>query len=170
MRSNAERCFYAIENVGGGVANEKNLIPFTERTESEVRELNAKGGRKSGETRRRKKAMRDAMKELLSMPVMNTKIYNATAMMGVEPENIDNQAAILCSLILNAQTGNVLAAKEVRSIIGEDNETARIKLQKEEFKLKKQKYIGDDEEIADDGFIDALNGTAAEDWTEDEES
>ena len=152
------------------MANEKNLIPNSERSPSELREMRKNGGKKSGETRRRKKAMRDAMKELLSMPVMNTKIYNATAMMGVEPENIDNQAAILCSLILNAQTGNVLAAREIRSIIGEDNETARIKMQKEEFKLKKQKYIGDDEEIADDGFIDALNGTAAEDWAEDEES
>lgn len=129
------------------MANEKNLIPFTERTESEVRELNAKGGRKSGETRRRKKAMREAMKDLLSMPVVNMEVYNQTAMMGIDPENIDNQTAVLCRLILSAQCGDVSAAREIRSIIGEDNEAARIKMQKEELKYKKQKYgVGDEEE------------------------
>lgn len=150
------------------MANEKNLIPFTERTESEVRKLNAKGGRKSGETRRRKKAMREAMKDLLSMPVVNMEVYNQTAMMGIDPENIDNQTAVLCRLILSAQCGDVSAAREIRSIIGEDNEAARIKMQKEELKYKKQKYSVDDEQIADDGFIDALNGTASEDWSDEE--
>lgn len=115
---------------------EKNLVPFSERSVDEARECGSKGGKKSGETRRRKKAMREAMKDLLSMPVMNTEIYNATALMGVDPENIDNQAAILCSLILSAQTGNVLAAKEIRSIIGEDNESRRTDLLEKEYSDK----------------------------------
>lgn len=129
--------FLCNKNVGGDVNNgEKNLVPLSERTKDEQREICQKGGKKSGETRRRKKAMREAMKDLLSMPVMNTEIYNATALMGVEPENIDNQAAILCSLILNAQTGNVLAAKEIRSIIGEDNESRRTDLLEKEYSDK----------------------------------
>lgn len=33
-----------------------------------------------------------------------------------------------------------------------------------------EKKQTEEETIADDGFIDALNGTAAEDWVEDEES
>lgn len=39
------------------MANEKNLIPFTERSESEVRELNRKGGIASGIARREKRDM-----------------------------------------------------------------------------------------------------------------
>ncbi len=35
--------------------NDKNLVPFSNRSESEARENGRKGGRKSGETRRRKK-------------------------------------------------------------------------------------------------------------------
>ena len=39
------------------MANEKNLIPFTERSKSEVRELNRKGGIASGVARREKRDM-----------------------------------------------------------------------------------------------------------------
>lgn len=39
------------------MANEKNLIPFTERSKSEVRELNRKGGIASGIARREKRDM-----------------------------------------------------------------------------------------------------------------
>lgn len=41
------------------MANEKNLIPFTERSESEVRELNRKGGIASGKARRAKREARE---------------------------------------------------------------------------------------------------------------
>lgn len=41
--------------------------------------------------------------------------------------------------------------------------------QKAEIALLKAKVQTDDgEEIADDGFLDALNGTAAEDWGDEE--
>ena len=52
------------------MAGEENLIPMSERSKEEVRELAAKGGRKSGETRRRKKTMRENLEILLSMPLM----------------------------------------------------------------------------------------------------
>ena len=47
------------------MANEQNLIPFTERSESEVRKLNSKGGVNSGEARRRKRDIRLALEALL---------------------------------------------------------------------------------------------------------
>lgn len=34
--------------------------------------------------------------------------------------------------------------------------------------MKAKSQTGDEEETADDGFLDALNGTAAEDWTDEE--
>ena len=56
------------------MANAENLVPFDERTESEQREIRSKGGKASGETRRRKKAMRQAASMLLNTPVpMNTQ-------------------------------------------------------------------------------------------------
>ena len=49
------------------MANEENLIPMDERTENEQREIARKGGKKSGEARRRKKDMKAKMKLLLSL-------------------------------------------------------------------------------------------------------
>ena len=49
------------------MANEENLIPNHERTPSELREITQKGGIESGKSRRRKKALRLALKEAVSM-------------------------------------------------------------------------------------------------------
>ena len=47
---------------GGDVmANEENLIPFNERTESEQRAIASAGGKASGEARRNKKMLRDCI-------------------------------------------------------------------------------------------------------------
>ena len=50
-----------------------NLVPNAERTPEELRKMAKKGGMKSGETRRRKKAVKDLMKDLLEMRVRTTK-------------------------------------------------------------------------------------------------
>lgn len=47
------------------MANERNLIPTSERTKEEARELGRKGGIKSGETRRRKKEFRELFEKML---------------------------------------------------------------------------------------------------------
>lgn len=49
--------------------NEQNLIPFNERSESEVREMNAKGGIRSGEVRRRNRSRREWSLLLGSLPL-----------------------------------------------------------------------------------------------------
>ena len=50
------------------MANESNLIPFNKQTESEQREIARKGGIKSGEIRRQRKAMKEQMEMLLALP------------------------------------------------------------------------------------------------------
>ena len=47
------------------MANEKNLKKNSERTPSELREMTRKGGIKSGEARRNKKTMREALEMLM---------------------------------------------------------------------------------------------------------
>ncbi len=47
------------------MANEKNLKPFGTLTESEQREISQKGGEASGEARRAKKSLREAMQVLM---------------------------------------------------------------------------------------------------------
>lgn len=51
--------------------NDNNLIPFNERTEDEQREISRKGGKASGEARRERKLIREALEERFDANDMN---------------------------------------------------------------------------------------------------
>ena len=55
------------------MANEQNLIPFTERSESEVRELNRKGGINSGKARREKRDLQYFARMMLDEIITDKK-------------------------------------------------------------------------------------------------
>ncbi len=100
------------------MANEQNLKPV--RSKSEARERGKKGGIKSGEARRKRKALKETMQMLLDLPVNNTKAFNKMSEFGIDLGEIDNNTRLMYSLLQKAFTGDVTAIKEVRSVIGED--------------------------------------------------
>ena len=102
------------------MANEKNLIPFNQRSENEAREFGRKGGRASGAARRRKRSLKEAADVFLSLPIANTKLWNSVSAMGVEPDDIDNQMGIIVGLTAKAQMGDSKAAKVLFELLGED--------------------------------------------------
>lgn len=119
--------------------NERNLIV---PSSDEARKNGRKGGIKSGETRRRKAAMRTTMRQLLSLPVQDMDTWNALSEMGVEPGQMDNQTALLAAVLIRGiRTGDVKAMQAIAAVIGEDNDAERLKLQKKQVLEKKQ---GDD--------------------------
>lgn len=124
--------------------NENNLIPNSERSPSEVRENGAKGGKKSGETRRRKKSMREKMKLLLSLPACDSDTEQLQAI-GVDTEDSDNEMVILKGLFLRAAEGDVQAVREIRNILGKDNSSEELALKKRELKLKELAMKSDKE-------------------------
>ena len=74
------------------MANEKNLIPFTERSKDEVRELNRKGGVNSGKSRLRKKQGRELMKELLRMKELDPeKVQRLADLWGIDPKDLTKE-------------------------------------------------------------------------------
>lgn len=85
------------------MANEKNLIPNSERSPSEVRENGKKGGQKSGEVRREKRILRELLEEAL---LKKTKTGN---------KYID----ITNALIKQAEKGNVKAYETIRDTLGQ---------------------------------------------------
>ena len=97
--------------------NEKNLIPFDERTEEEQREIRASGGRASGESRRRKKSLREAAELYLSLPVANRRAWNKISDEGVDPDDIDNQMAMIIGLTQKAVKGDAKAAKIIVDLL-----------------------------------------------------
>lgn len=103
------------------MANNQNLIPFSERSASEAREYGRQGGKASGIARRRKRSLKEAADLYLSMPVAGTQKWNKLAKEGVDPEDIDNQMAIIVGLSKAASLGDAKAARVLFDILGEDS-------------------------------------------------
>lgn len=99
--------------------NEHNLIPLNERSKSEVREIGSKGGKASGEARRRRKSLKEAMNLLLDLPPATKKDFNRLAKAGVKVEDMDNGQLIALALFEAAKDGDVAAIKELRDTVGE---------------------------------------------------
>lgn len=111
---------YPDNERGGDVSNEKNLIPFNERTESEQREIAQKGGIASGAARRRKRSMRQAADYYLSLPETDRRRVNAMLRDQIKPEDVDNQMAVIVGIAEQAKRGNPQAATVLLKMLGEE--------------------------------------------------
>lgn len=99
--------------------NEKNLIPMDQRSQREARELGRSGGIASGASRRRKKSLREAADLYLSLSPTDKRSWNRIASAGVDPEDIDNQMAMIIGLTERAILGDAKAAKVIIDLLGE---------------------------------------------------
>lgn len=102
------------------MSNEKNLIPFNERTESEQREIAQKGGIASGAARRRKRSMREAADYYLSLPETDRRRVNAMLRDSIEPKDIDNQMSVVMGIAAAAKQGDSRAANVLLKMLGEE--------------------------------------------------
>jgi len=122
---------------------QKNLKPFDQRTEDEQREIRKKGGIKSGESRRRKKALRTALKEAISLslkdlhPDLKNGIMRAAR---IRDDGLTIGDAILGSIVRSACAGDPKMMKILLDTIGE---SADVRLREREVKLK-EKSLDDD--------------------------
>ena len=103
----------------------KNLVPFSERTVEEARALGKKGGIESGIARRRKKSLKEAADLFLSLPVSDKRTRNKIARCGVDPEDIDNQMAMVIGLTLAATSGDARAGRLIADLLGDDHRCDR---------------------------------------------
>ena len=126
------------------MANEQNLYQF--RTSDEARENGAKGGRKSGEARRRKRDMREVAKLLLNMqvPVSQKKMRATMDSLGISEDDMTYNVAILVAMLLQAGNGNVKAAAFLRDTAGYNPAQ---QLQEKQFAYQKKR---DRERVDDD--------------------
>lgn len=102
------------------MSNEKNLIPFNKRTESEQREIAQQGGIASGKARRRKRSMKEAADYYLSLPETDRRRVNALLRDEVEPEDVDNQMSVVMGMAEAAKRGDVRAAGVLLKMLGEE--------------------------------------------------
>ena len=99
----------------------KNLVPNEERTPDELRSITQKGGIASGKARRRKRSMKEAADYYLSLPETDRRSVNALLRDAVDPEDIDNQMAVIKGITARAKKGDPQAANVLLKMLGEDN-------------------------------------------------
>lgn len=115
------------------MANEQNLMPIQEvnsrRTREQHSEDSRRAGKRSGEVRRQRKAMKEQMEMLLALP-FNLKDNNGNdvieilTQLGVDKDKIDNQMALIISLWKTAigdSNQKIQAVREIREIV-QDNQ------------------------------------------------
>lgn len=87
--------------------NESNLIPLSQRTKSERREIATQGGIASGHSRRERKKMREYLEAAM---VMETEYRG---------EVMSNAEAVTAALVSRAKRGDVRAYQTIRDGLGE---------------------------------------------------
>ena len=96
---------------------------FANMTPEQRREAGRKGGIASGEAKKKKKAMRETLDVLLSMPTKSGKnadiesIKNFAALKG---KNISVQEALVIAMLQKAIKGDVKAAEWIRDTAGQN--------------------------------------------------
>jgi hypothetical protein len=107
------------------MANEQNLIPFTSnQSREEAKKNGAKGGKKSGEVRRKRKAMKEQMEMLLSLPFKQSEALDFMKDLGIEEDNLDNQMALIVAMYGKALKGDVQAFNTIREVV-QDEKTVK---------------------------------------------
>lgn len=128
------------------MANEKNLVPFDERTESEQREIASAGGKASGKARRRKKSMKQKMQLLLSLPAADNDQTELSAM-GVDPEDMDNEMVLVKALFLAAAEGDTKAFDRIQDVLGRTVAREELAFKRQEAKKRNTPSNGKLEEL-----------------------
>ena len=106
------------------MANDNNLVSLADRTTEEQREIATKGGKASGEARRRKRSLREAMETMLALELSEKEI-NDLAKKGYDAQT--QLDALTAAALMSAKRGNSQAFANVMRLLGE--ETLNIEIQ-----------------------------------------
>lgn len=99
----------------------EDLISLADRTTEEQQKIAKQGGIASGKARREKKAMKDTLEMLLSMPLKegnSADISEIQNLASVKGKNITVQEAIMLAQIQKAMKGDTRAAEYIRDTSG----------------------------------------------------
>lgn len=129
------------------MANEENLIPMSERSKAEARELGRKGGKKSGEVRSMNAEMRKRLEQIVKMTLKEGKADKIKNLAEAKGANLTISDALLVKLVTMALSGNIKAMNKLMELLGMDSPAPPEAPQEQA-----------------SGFVNALNDTAEEVW------
>ena len=133
---------------------------FDHRSTGELREIQSRGGKKSGEVRRRNANFRKTLNQLLTAEINSEEYAPILEALGVESTL---ESAMLMSMIKAALEGNVKAAYFVAQYAGQsdktdaDDEEQRIRTDRA--KRARDQEVGDDSGAEENiqNFLKAMN-------------
>ncbi|MCM1295981.1 MAG: hypothetical protein NC311_10605 [Muribaculaceae bacterium] len=121
------------------MAGADNLKPI--RTKKEAQELGRKGGIASGKARRKKRAMKSLLNDMLASPAPAEK-KAALKNLGVDEDDETWQAVVMAALIDKACKGNTNAIQLLTQLSGDDPylkaRQAEVRVKREELKLRER--------------------------------
>lgn len=94
----------------------ENLIPFDKRTEVEQRKIQSKGGKASGEARRRKADFRKTLNLLLTAEIDSPEWTPILEALGLDSTL---ESAVNAAMIKEAMSGNVKAYEAIAKYAGQ---------------------------------------------------
>lgn len=99
----------------------ENLRP--PRSSDEARENGRKGGIASGESRRKKRDLRETLEELLKTKLKDTELLEQFGKAGFAEKGMSMQDAVVAAMIRQAVKGNVKAYREIRETLDKKDDT-----------------------------------------------
>lgn len=129
------------------MAGEDNLIPMSERTKAEARELGRQGGIRSGEVRRQNADLKKRLKEIANMALREGDIDEIRTLADAKSANLSISDALLVKLVAMALGGNIKAMNTLMGMLANDPTEAQTASQS-----------------VSNSFVQALNHSAMEVW------
>ena len=152
----------SIEQGKKNLAEHGKATQFNGRTAAEA---GRKGGRVTGERKRKKFAFRNNLKMLLALPISSSpEMKRALKKIGLDPDDEYNWEMMMTIAVLQKAVINkdLNAVQMILENMGEDPYTIR-----EEKRLKMEQKVAT-AITNSDGFLAAINGTAEEVFDDDE--
>ena len=122
------------------MAGADNLIPNSERTPEELREMTRKGGIASGKARRKKANLRKAFETILQAEVASPNVKKQLEELGFDSTN---EMALAMVMMQKAMKGNVRAFEQISRLTAIDTKDSLDKREQKErieaLKLENQK-------------------------------
>ena len=144
------------------MANERNLKPFTSEQSREKAVKNGKkGGIKSGESKRKQKALKEIAKSMMNTPIKKGKVRDGLIKEGFTEDDLNSQWPIMIVGLMDAVQfkGNTKAFDKLQELTGNQTDKLlaikekELKLKERELELKEKELelkLNNDE---DDGVI-----------------
>ena len=114
------------------MANEKNLIPFDERTKNEQREIARQGGIASGIARREKKTVQKILGDFLDLGITQNRTLEALARKaGISTDGSIKDLVTAVCVLNTLKKGDISELEKIAKLLGEQTEIADTESQKQ---------------------------------------